>query len=77
MEGIVLDFVPSRIFTQLNVGEIRKTVGYDREVWVKMVEYSSPYHVLQNFTFLGHDQHPNSLFYFSIEDDYSKQITSD
>ena len=32
MEGIVLDFVPSRIFTQLNVGEIRKTVGYDREV---------------------------------------------
>ena len=77
MEGIVLDFVPSRIFTQLNVGEIRKTVGYDREVLVKMVEYSSPYHVLQNFTFLGHDEHPNSFFYFSIEDDYSKQITSD
>ena len=27
-----------------------------------MVEYSLPYHVLQNFTFLGHDEHPNSFF---------------
>ena len=72
-----MDFVPSSIFTQLNVGEIGKTVGYDREVLVKMVEYSSPYHVLQNFTFLGHDEHPNSFFYFSIEDDYSNLGTSD
>lgn len=63
--------MPSSIFTQLNVGEIGNTVGYDRAVLVKMVEYSSPYHVLQNFTFLGHDEHPNSFFYFSIEDDYS------
>ena len=77
MEGIVLDFVPSSIFTQLNVGEIGKTVGHDREVLVKMVEHSSPYHVLQNFTFLGHDEHPNSFFYSSIEDDYSKLGTSD
>ena len=72
-----MDFVLSSIFTQLNVGEIGKTVGHDREVLVKMVEHSSPYHVLQNFTFLGQDQHPNSLFYFSIEDDYSKLGTSD
>ena len=72
-----MNFVLSGIFTQLNVGEIGKTVGYDREVLVKMVEYSSPYHVLQNFTFLGHDQHPDSLFYFSIEDDYSNLGTSD
>ncbi|PQC27935.1 hypothetical protein CUM97_14235 [Enterococcus mundtii] len=72
-----MDFVLSSIFTQLNEGEIEKTVGYDREFLVKMVEYSSPYHALQNFTFLGHDQHPNSLFYFSIEDDYSNLGTSD
>ena len=77
MEGIVLDFVPRSIFTQLNVGKIGKTVGYDREVLVKMVEYSLPYHVLQNFTFLGHDEHPNSFCYFSIEDDYSNLGTSD
>ena len=77
MEGIVLNFVPSSIFTRLNVGKIGKTVGYDREVLVKMVEYSLPYHVLQNFTFLGHDEHPNSFFYSSIEDDYSKLGTSD
>ena len=57
-----MDFVPSSIFTQLNVGEIEKTVGYDREFLVKMVEYSSPYHVLQNFMFLGHDEHPNTFF---------------
>ena len=72
-----MDFVPSSIFTQLNVGEIWKTGVYDSDVFVNMVEHSSPYHVLQNFMFLGHDEHPNSFFYFSIEDDYSKQITSD
>ena len=72
-----MDFVLSSIFTQLNVGEIWKTGVYDSDVFVNMFEHSSPYHVLQNFTFLGHDEHPNSFFYFSIEDDYSKQITSD
>ena len=72
-----MDFVLSSIFTQLNVGEIWKTGVYDSDVFVIMVEHSSPYHVLQNFMFLGHDEHPNSFFYFSIEDDYSKQITSD
>ena len=72
-----MDFVPSSIFTQLNVGEIWKTGVYDSDVFVNMFEHSSPYHVLQNFMFLGHDEHPNSFFYFSIEDDYSKQITSD
>ena len=77
MEGVVLDFVPSSIFTQLNVGEIEKTVGYDREILVKMVEHSSPYHVLQNFTFLGHDEHPQIIFYSSIDDDYSNLGMSD
>ncbi len=72
-----MDFVLSSIFTQLNVGEIWKTGVYDSDVFVNMFEHSSPYHVLQNFMFLGHDEHPNSFFYFSIEDDYSKQITSD
>ena len=72
-----MDFVLSIIFTQLNVGEIWKTGVYDSDVFVNMFEHSSPYHVLQNFMFLGHDEHPNSFFYFSIEDDYSKQITSD
>ena len=42
-----MDFVLSSIFTQLNVGEIGETVGHDRAVLVKMVEHSSPYHVLQ------------------------------
>ena len=72
-----MDFVLSSIFTQLNVGEIWKTGVYDSDAFVNMFEHSSPYHVLQNFMFLGHDEHPNSFFYFSIEDDYSKQITSD
>ena len=72
-----MDFVLSSIFTQLNVGEIWKTGVYDSDVFVNMFEHRSPYHVLQNFMFLGHDEHPNSFFYFSIEDDYSKQITSD
>ncbi len=72
-----MDFVLSSIFTQLNVGEIWKTGVYDSDVFVNMFEHSSPYHVLQNFMFLGHDEHPNSFFYFSIEDDYSNLGTSD
>ena len=57
-----MDFVLSSIFTQLNVGEIWKTGVYDSDVFVNMFEHSSPYHVLQNFMFLGHDEHPNTFF---------------
>ena len=69
--------MPSSIFTQLNRGEIGKMIGHDREVLIKVVEHSTLYPVLQNLTLLGHDEHPNSFCYPSIEDDYSKLRMSD